>query len=385
MDSYVAYIDESGNHDLVTEKDGASRYFVVLAILLPQSEAAALEAEVEIVRAKYFGAGEMKSSNVKDERRKRILDDLALLNFKFYAVAVDKERIDKDSGLGYKRSFIKFANGKLYSALFQNLMDVAVFADAHGSPDFAKSFIDYMEENHKQDLFSNGKVQMVDSQMHVLVQLADFLVGTVAKLYEKKSTPLLRKDFLSFLGAKRIRIDEWPPQYELRGALNNSTSEMDEKVRFISLNAAGRFLQDHAEQIDTENRIQQAALGFMLFRATFASDTDYIPTDEIVEHLNTQGFQEVNKHYLRSNVIAKLRDKDVIIASSSRGYKIPTSYSDLCGFAELVDGIASPLLARLKRAHGIFELGSVGKIKILDEPRFKRLRLMLSHLDEVPI
>lgn len=382
MNPYAAYIDESGNHDLETGKAGASSYFLALAILLPKAEVTTLENEVEIIRAKYFGAGEIKSSNVKDDRRRKIIADLAPLNFQFYAVAVDKARVDRDSGLGYKRSFIKFANGKLYSALFQNLMDIEVFADAHGSPEFVESFVKYIEDHHRRDLFSNSKVQMVDSGSHVLVQLADFLVGTLAKIYEKKSAPEMRKEFAVFLGAKRNRVDEWPPRYELRSAPAKSTSEIDETVRFIALNAAGLFLQDEPPTEEYEKRVQQAALSFMLFRATFSEDADYIPTHEIVDHLILQGFSDINNHYLRSNVVAKLRDQNVIIASSPRGYKIPTTYADLFGFAELVDGIASPLLARLKRANGIFDLGSLGQIKILEEPRFNRLRLMLSHLDE---
>jgi hypothetical protein len=67
----------------------------------------------------------------------------------------------------------------------------------------------------------------------------------------------------------------------------------------------------------------------------------------------------------------------VLIASSPRGYKIPTSYADVINFAELVDGIVCPLLDRLKRANEIFGLGSAGQINFLAEERFKKLRLML--------
>jgi len=145
------------------------------------------------------------------------------------------------------------------------------------------------------------------------------------------------------------------------------------------MNAASNFLEKYSDHDDAEYRAQHAALSFILFRATFAADEVFISAKEIVEHLLRQGFEEITPHYLRSNIISKLRDKDVVIASTPRGYKIPTSYTDLVGFAELVDGIALPLLARLKRAHGIFDLGGAGKIKILDETRFKKLQLMLSN------
>lgn len=385
MSSYAAYIDESGNHDLSTDKQGASRYFLVLAVLIPRGEIPYLEAAVEAIRSKHFGVGEIKSSNVKDDRRQRIIEELTTLNFQFYAVAVDKERVNKDSGLTYKRSFIKFANGMLYSAIFRQLLDVTIFADAHGSPEFSESFVKYVNETHTRDLFTNNIVQMVDSKSHVLVQLADFLVGTTAKLYENKCSPQLREVLLKFLISKRIRVDEWPPRFELRGARLDMSSETDAAVRDIAFNSAAQFLEKYSRAEDVESRAQLATLSFLLFRVMFAAHDDYIPAHEIVEHLSHHGFQDISPYFLRSNIVAKLRDKDVVIASSTRGYKIPTSYADIYGYAELVDGIASPLLARLKRAHSIFELGSVGKIKILEEPRFQRLRLMLSSLEDSSI
>jgi hypothetical protein len=378
MTSYVAYIDESGNHDLNTQKQGASRYFVVLAVLAPRSEASDLECAVEAIRKKYFGTGEIKSSNTKNDRRLRIIEDLSVLDFQFYAVAVDKEKIDKDCGLGFKCSFIKFANGKLYSSLFKNFSDITIFADAHGSPEFTDSFLKYINENHTRDLFTSSKVDLVDSKKNVLVQLADFLVGTVARLYEDKYPNEVKKKILAFINNKRTRIDEWPPRFEHREVKAEASTEDDTIVREISLNAAAIFLQQYSTHEDVELRAQHATLSFMLFRATFAAGEEFISAKEIIEHLLHQGFEEITPHYVRSNIISKLRDKDVVIASSSRGYKIPTSYADLFGFAELVDGIALPLLARLKRAHGIFDLGSAGKIKILDEPRFKKMSAMLS-------
>lgn len=83
MNRYAAYIDESGNHDLATEKSGASDYFLVLAVIIRQDDVAALEAAIEKIRAKFFGPGEIKSSNVNDERRIRIINELQPLNLSF--------------------------------------------------------------------------------------------------------------------------------------------------------------------------------------------------------------------------------------------------------------------------------------------------------------
>ena len=96
--------------------------------------------------------------------------------------------------------------------------------------------------------------------------------------------------------------------------------------------------------------------------------------------MKNQVFHELTKQYLRSNIIAKLRDHDVVIASSTKGYKIPSSYSDMIGFADLVDGIAIPLLSRLKKAAEIFDLGSIGEVKFLNEQRFQNLQAIIKNM-----
>lgn len=97
-------------------------------------------------------------------------------------------------------------------------------------------------------------------------------------------------------------------------------------------------------------------------------------TPELIDHLDSLGFADIDKHFLRSNVVSRLRDRGVLIASSARGYKIPTTYSDIIGFAELVDGIVSPLLHRLRRANDLLSLGSGGTIDFLGDERFRKLR-----------
>ena len=105
MDSKTfAFIDESGNTDLDISKNGVSKYFVLTAIVVPEERLKSLTIEVTKLRDFYFQTGEMKSSSVKNnrERRAKILSAFTELDFKFYALCIDKERINEDSGLRYK-------------------------------------------------------------------------------------------------------------------------------------------------------------------------------------------------------------------------------------------------------------------------------------------
>ncbi|MGX9697768.1 DUF3800 domain-containing protein [Janthinobacterium lividum] len=380
MSDYVAFIDESGNHDLTTEKDGASNYFIVLAVIIPTEKRSDLEASMEKIRIKYFSHGEIKSNKLSDERRLKIITEISTLNFRFYAVCIDKSRIIKDSGLQFKKSFIKFTNGLLYNQLFNSVKNITIYADGHGGSDFINSFKNYITTTHVPDLFFESKIEIVDSRAEILVQLADFLVGTTAKLYEGKVSGESREHLLRFIQNKRIRIDEWPPKFETELAATNSSTDIDSKISNISVHRASEFLRKNFNSLDPEIEIQYATLSYLLFRARFPFEKAFTSTNDILEHLKDQGFHEITKQYLRSNIIAKMRDHEVVIASSTKGYKIPTSYADLIGFADLVDGIAIPLLSRLKKADEIFDLGSVGEIKFLSEQRFHGLQFIISNM-----
>jgi len=380
MSDYVAFVDESGNHDLAIEKDGASNYFIVLAVIIPIEQRSELEAAIEKIRIKHFNSGEIKSNKLSDGKRIKMIEEMSSLDFKFYAVCADKSRIIKDSGLQHKKSFIKFINGLLYNQIFNSVSNITIYADGHGGSDFIDSFSKYITNNHIPDLFFNSKIEIVNSRDEILVQLADFLVGTTAKLYEDKVSSQTRDCFLRFIQNKRIRIDEWPPKFETDLSINKSSSAVDLKISNISLQKASGFLKNNFKSNDREIRIQYATLSYLLFQTRFPFEKAFTSTNEILDHLKDQGFHDITKQYLRSNVIAKLRDHDVVIASSTKGYKIPASYSDMIGFADLVDGIAVPLLSRLKKADEIFDLGSIGEIKFLNEQRFQSLQAIIKNM-----
>jgi hypothetical protein len=207
--------------------------------------------------------------------------------------------------------------------------------------------------------------------------LADFLVGTAAKLYENKVDGASRRIFLDFLHEKRIRIDEWPPRFEPTETAVTGPHVMDAQVAATSLSAAARFLSSYQDSGDVELQAQYALLSYLLFRARFPGEEKFVSTQELMGHLHAQGFPEIGEHYVRSNLVSRLRDRDVVIASSPRGYKIPTTYADMVGFADLVDGIVWPLLQRLKRANDVIALASAGRANVLGEERFARLRMLL--------
>ena len=61
----IAYIDESGNHDLGTSKPGVSPYFIVCAVIVDADKNERFANDADVIRANHFQSCEMRSS---DER-----------------------------------------------------------------------------------------------------------------------------------------------------------------------------------------------------------------------------------------------------------------------------------------------------------------------------
>jgi hypothetical protein len=386
MAQTFAFIDESGNHDLNVDKGGASSYFIVLAIVVKEAGLVSLCEKTERIREMHFQLGEMKSSSVRNkdghQRRIKILDDIRGLDFNFYAVAVDKLAVLKDGGLQYKRTFIKFVNGLLYRQLFQSFFDISIFADAHGGQEFVNGFKSYIEEHHKPDLFWRSQVEIVDSKENVLVQLADFVVGSIAKVYEGKSNASLNEAYLKLVREKALYIDEWPTKYQTYDRVEPGSTEFDPLIYSHAMVQAEAFLRINDGVDDEEKKLQCAALSFLVFVSKFDPLKDYVGTNEIVLRLQEAGFDKVTEQAIRSIVVAKLRDNNVLIASCSKGYKIPKSYRDLVDFVERVNGLVLPLLDRLKKARISFLIASQGDIDILKSPNFRRLAAFIDQLEK---
>ena len=373
----LAFIDESGNTDLDTLKQGVSKYFIVCAVIIDEDKVDTLRIEVEAIRKQYFQTGEIKSSSVRDRdshaRRIKILEHIQQLNFKFYAIAVEKKALSRDGGFPYKKSFLKFINGLLYKQLFENFPSITVFADEHGGEDFKLSFQRYIEQNHKPDLFWDSELKLVSSHDNILVQLADFIVGTLAKVYEQKSNSALLESYRNLLKEKALNLKEWPTRYQAYFEPDKTSKEYDKFIHSHALLKAELFIEKNSACNDEAVRLQVCVLSHLIFISRLSANDDYTSTKALLDHLEKCGFRAVSEQAIRSQIVSKLRDKDVIIASSNRGYKLPSSYTDLTDFVERVNSLALPLLERLNKARNSYLVASKDNVDLLKGPRYPEL------------
>jgi hypothetical protein len=242
MNYQLAFIDEFGNNGLDFEKPDVSTHFIVTAIIVDEEKLNLIEEKLEIVRKKHFQTGEIKSKSIgdNDKRRIEILNDISTIDFHLFASIVDKREL-KTKGFTYKQSFYKFLHALVDRELFRIYPNIKIVADEHGGDEFKKSFIKYIESNHVSDLF-NQKFNLTNSKSNLLVQLADFISGTLSRCYETTKLSDRRNEILIALKSKILEIRNWPIQNRNYSYDPTVFKDFDNSISELSVSIAKDFI-----------------------------------------------------------------------------------------------------------------------------------------------
>ena len=349
----------------------------------------ALRFAAERIRRRHFQTGEMKSSSVgkEDERRKKILDDISRLDIRTYTLAVDKRELSREGGLAHKQSFFKFLNRRMYERLYRVYEDATLVADEHGSEKFMNSLKSYIDREIPPNLFTLRSFSFSDSRAEVLLQVADFISGSLARALDPGKLSPEAKPILDLIAKRSIGLETWPPRSLPDPELfadETPDGRHDELIRRHCLRQAENFLERNRNLRDGDDhtRAQVEVLLFLLFKLQYVNERKFVWTHEILKHLASHVGIQMSAHQVRSTVIAPLRDADVILASSPRGYKIPVSEKDMAQFVAHTASIVPPMLDRLRRARNELKMVSLGELDILASPGLAHLRSLVE-ADEI--
>jgi hypothetical protein len=377
MERMYAFTNESGNYGFNFDNDDISAFFIVTAIVITENNLSIVESEVEEVRKKYFQTEEMKSSSVGKNHKKRtaILHELIKSDFQIFSVVVDKQKIYEDNGLMHKESFYKFVNNLVHKELRYVFKKLVICADEIGDSEYINSFCNYVREREDiPDLFGEREFYFENSRNSVLIQLADFIGGTLAYIYETDKQ-IEAPNYRKVLEKKVIRIEQFPKtisKYVIeKGEISD---EYDIEISNICLRHIQGFLHKYEDTTDEERVYQVIVLKYLCFRFLNNDTRKYIPTKELIGNLRYRTGKAVTMQYFRTRIIAKLRDEGVIIASSSKGYKIPSKVGELYDFINHGTTIIMPMLSRLKKCRDNIRMETDGKLDLFDNSEYKMLK-----------
>lgn len=376
-----AFIDEFGAFGYDFSNPGCSTHFIITAIIVDDDKLSIVANGVESIRKKFFQQGEIKSSKIgkNHNRRVSILNELKQLPFHIFSFICNKQKIYENSGLRYKHSFYKFLNNLVYQELRSYYSNLIITADEVGGNDYLQSFANYVRSKEEPlSLFDYSLFRFENSKHSVIIQLADIVSGSLAYNFdETKKSESNGYNYLSILSDKTFRIKEYPKTFETFNIPQNDLNpEYDPEIAKICYRKAIQFIKNNKETNDIEIKQQIVILDYLLFRFMNKSPRKYIPTKELINQLVYLGYEKMSLQTFRNKIIAKLRDKEVIISSSPGGYKIPSTEKELYDFVNHGKSIIMPMLSRLKTCNDIIKMGTNGKVNLFEKTEYHSLSKM---------
>ena len=374
-----AFVDEYGTSELDTSKDGVSSHFIAAAVVIKPELLATLTQGVATVQQNFFPKGEIKSSRIgkKHKRRLAILREITKLPFTIYALVIDKSRIESE-GLGHKKSFIKFFHRILFDNMYASFPDLTLTADEHGSAEFMEGFKKYVKNRIQRDLFGQSAFAFEKSHNASLLQLADLIAGTLGYIYDRKKRFPHRKEVFELLGGRISGIKEWPIVSERYEYTPPSTAgHHDIKIHSLSRVTAQQYIQENSSKKEPVVQDRVKCLYHLMHHFIYISPDQFISTRVLIQAIQGPSTRGVSVHYFRSQIVAKLRDAGIIIVSSSKGYKLATSQSDLYNFVNYSSRVVQPMMARIGKCRDMVRLSTNNAIDILDHPEYEGMRNFL--------
>ena len=376
-ENLIAFADESGNNSFNFKEQGS--HFVVATVIIKKGNLEKVKLGIDEIRRKHkFQTGEIKSSGVAGNHKRRIaiLQDLVKLDIFVYAVIVDKTKLS-GKGFEFKKSFYKYLNNLLYRELFRTFPEIDLYVDEHGANDYMLEFKKYVEKNHPKNLFYGYEFNVLDSKKSEFIQLADFIAGTLNYIYDENKKSEYSKEFEDLLIPIISGITFFPRDYSLDEHIEtNIDEEFDKKIAELSYVRAIDFIEK--EKMDSQQKIDQANfLKLLLLLQRVYPKNKYTTTNELMRHMNQGREEYLKEKYFRTKVVGNLRDRGILIASSRTGYKIPTTERDLNSFINHGKRIILPMLNRINEARKAIKLATGNDVDILKKPEFDELKKLL--------
>lgn len=375
MKNKLAYLDEFGTNSLDFGKPNISTHFIVTAIIIDSASRDKISASLDEVRKRNFQTGEIKSRTVgqDDKRRLKILKEIASTDVGIFSIVVDKREL-KSQGLTYKKVFYKFINGLLYQELYRIYPDLQLHADEIGSTEFKMEFAAYVNKQHVPDLFTGSTFSFVKSDSNVLIQTADFVSGTLARCFESTLLSNFREQFLDVLAKRILSIKFWPTNFKSRPTDDsNELGRFDPTIAELGINLTLVCKEKLKSSIEEENH-QSICLDHLLFHFQHINPSKYVWRKELMDVIENNTGKRVTNRYFMSQVIAKLRNKGVIISSSAKGYKLPINDGDLYEFINHNSAMIKPMLERIRICRDSIRAATGNALDILDKPEFEYIK-----------
>ena len=206
------------------------------------------------------------------------------MDFRIVLFIVDKKRMQDGTPLSnYKQTFIKNMNSRMHRMLYRAYPKLRILMDETGYPEFQQSFRNYVAANRGQyNIFNEYDFDFIDSRDEALVQLADFIGGSITKwLINKQST-----NYLEMLRGKITAIEEFPSTFEpYWGETNPDNYKYDRSIYSLAVKCARDYITKYERDNSDDKKAQIATLRYLLFYVINVNPTRYVYSDELLQNI----------------------------------------------------------------------------------------------------
>lgn len=374
-DRVIGFVAASGNFGFDFEKKDVSNSYIITCVLVEKDNIEALEVELDRIRQAYFQKGEIKSLKVSsnNKRRKIILKELIKLDFKIFTLVVDKRKIYEDSGLIYKRSFVKYLNGLFYNELTNYYPKLELHSQEFGSNEFMDGFKKYLQKNHIPNLFGEYNINFIENKGNLLIQVADFISGTLAYGFEENRDYTKYLEYHEIIKDKLLPIIIWPIEWEdyIKRIRSNIREDFDCEIAYTATKTAVKFMEKYKDTKSTEIMLQVMTLRYLLNMLATQGKNEYISSGELLNHISFSTGKYHTSNYFQSKIIAPLRDAGILIATSNRGYKIPINEKEIISFVNQTSSMIKPMINRVGICRDQVLKATNNRVDVFDYKEFK--------------
>ncbi|WP_462411624.1 hypothetical protein [Neobacillus sp. Marseille-QA0830] len=366
-----AFINEFGDYLFDFVKQGVSTHLIITAILVKGSHKERLEEHLDKVPF-------LQEKDIRDDNQMlQIVNDLKELPFSIYAYVMDKRKIREDSGIMHQKPFFRYTNRMVYEDLNRSFeqLDLVVSDQA----EFLMQFRNYVETKTIPDLFNYSIFGFNQTESDVLLRLARLISGILAKGYDCTHHSKQYRSYYEIIKQKISAIQLLPLDYKnfiYDYKSNSHEAKYNEMIIKQAVNLTYQYLEKHRKSEEEEEKLRMDFLKFLLFNLKENPD-EYVYTQEILDNLNALRDVKMNQHYFRSNIVSKLRDSGIIIASSNKGYKLPVSLGDLYDFVNLSSLTIHPMIQRIAKCRDQILSATNNEVDILDPTEYEYLRRVI--------
>jgi len=373
MFRHYAFISQKGEEFIAFDEE-VSRFLIITAVIIESSVYDNNVKQLKHIQQTFTNMKQVSLEQLTDSERQIFIRELSKIDAQIYAIIVDKEKLWEVGGFGYGQLLHDYINRRLYKDLFERYNALQVYAPKENS--IMETFSDYVDEQYTRDLFNPSLIVFARADDHIYFSLAHMLSELIFNVYEKEDK--IHDNLFSMLAEKMLRIDVWPyvDHNSIMRQLHEFSETFDQVIAEKSIQLVQQYIEKHEDREDEDVRAQVDFLKFLLTCLSAGRD-EFIYSQEIIKNMQTFSREKVNKDYMMTDIVGPLRDQGILIASTSKGYKIPTSTKDIIDYVEFSSSIILPMVRRLSHYRQIVLRLTSEKFDILKDDKFKELRAFL--------